>query len=965
MFERTFDVAVFGAGLIGVAAIRQLVAEGKQVAWIEPSGDLLWEVSRTLENHVGPAMDRRPGETDPWEKWLKALEAYDGVENGFIDPATAEIFAAREALAQGEGPASLLTPLWHATPVAAKQVGKEIAAVQVATKAGLQWIRAHQWVDTTEEGLLARLCDPAALPRLPSQRFRSLVLQSTQWPDIEPRLEKFLRRHPGSQWLISARKSERRLRIPTIPNASANPANGLPWNRQALQLIRELRDALPGKAFLVSHFSHREFPVYQRAPDKAAAVSLTTGGSAIPTNLLTLSPSWTSNALESLADRFHHGAQAAERLAKASRFQETGQHPCPCPGLPGAAPAPHEEISCDVVVAGTGTAGAIAAIASARAGASTLALELAPFPGGIGTGGGITEYFHGASGGLQEELDALTAGISALMGTAPGAKGWHHDAKKWAIWSLFEEARVDFRCPMLLYGAERDAAGQVTALLAVQESKRVRIRARAFIDSTGDGDLCALAGADFTMGRPGDGRTLSCSQVAFFLKEQEGRYRVGIINYDSGWVDATDPADLTRARLKGIAQHWYADWPREDRPFLLAPLLGVRQSRHIRTDAQVTLDDLICQAQFEDAVGEADALADTHSVDFEFESDEMFFYLWVCRSFSNPLKTELPYRMLLPRGLDNVWVACRAAGIEADAAYCVRMQRDMQRLGEAAGIAAALSVRQMNGPVRSREPDWDGLRGRLQKSGARKSPRLATPAPGQEALLASLDTGQSGLHLWWLAHRSGSAEEVAKRLASPLPGVSFYAAAVLAFGGDPAAEERLLHAVRNHETGISSIATGNRGAYGQAIDIPFWLQAIVLLRLCGTARCLDDLGKIAASPQPFNVLTITGLTLERLAGRLGPLPKLINALDCLLERARQTDSHLPTSRSLWETLKEEPQSVAPSWGADTREDHSWQLHLIVARAQKILGREIPEAARRYASDPRSFVRKAFLSLRDY
>src|SRR5690606_20331004 len=133
----------------------------------------------------------------------------------------------------------------------------------------------------------------------------------------------------------------------------------------------------------------------------------------------------------------------------------------------------------------------------------------------------------------------------------------------------------------------------------------------------------------------------------------------------------------------------HADWDFPSRPYLLAPLLGIRQSRNIVTDVSLGMQDLIRRNRFVDTLGLASAHADSHSVDYEFESDEMFFYLLVCRCFNYPLYTDLPYRMLLPKGLRNVWVACRAAGIDSDAAYCVRMQRDMQRLGEAAGIAAA------------------------------------------------------------------------------------------------------------------------------------------------------------------------------------------------------------------------------------------------------------------------------------
>lgn len=69
----------------------------------------------------------------------------------------------------------------------------------------------------------------------------------------------------------------------------------------------------------------------------------------------------------------------------------------------------------DVLVAGAGTSGALAAITAGREGTRTCALEFMGFPGGIGTGAGITCYFHGAKGGLQSEIDRRTLELNLLL----------------------------------------------------------------------------------------------------------------------------------------------------------------------------------------------------------------------------------------------------------------------------------------------------------------------------------------------------------------------------------------------------------------------------------------------------------------------------------------------------------------------------------------------------------------------
>lgn len=611
-----------------------------------------------------------------------------------------------------------------------------------------------------------------------------------------------------------------------------------------------------------------------------------------------------------------------------------------------------------MLVAGAGTGGAIAAIAAARTGARTLAIDHTGYPGGVGTGAGICGYFHGAKGGLQDEIDRRVQTMSSLLAGAPaGLNGWHHEAKKIVLFSLFDETGVAFVGDALLAGVERDASGRVSAALAVVEGRLSRLPAGGFVDGTGDGDLAVFAGARFVAGRPGDHRTLSYSQSIFSLAPKEGRLDVRSCNFDAGWVDPTDPEDLSRARLAGIAQHLPAAWTQPDRPVAVSPLIGLRQSRQIETDLKVSFADLVGHARFDDSIGEVSTVADTHSVDFEFETDSLAFYYWTCRGFRHPLRSELPYRMLLPRGLANVWLACRAAGIDVAAAYGLRMQREMQRFGEAAGIAAALSARE---GTDARGIDLAGLLTALDRSGSRPAGRLVDPVPSAGELLASLDQGLPGIHLWHLHLRPDlHSAAVRSRIASPDARVSFHAAAILATWRDPAAEPRLLSAFEAREEGPAPEERPVPGAFGQCIDLPFWLQAVVLLRLAGTARCLPALRTLAEAPaQPLNVRTILALTLERLAGRIGAHDDLTAALTALLADDLP-DPLLPPSRSLWRTLHGEPQKkLGNDRGADTREDHTWQLHLVVGRARRTLGLPPLPGASALARDPRAFVSRA-------
>lgn len=931
VFEHTFDTVVFGAGFIGLSAARALAAKGIDTLLVESSGDLLWEATRALENTTASSTP-----SPSWETWLAPLRERQAADARGFDPALAEILASHELHTSPDAPRTLL----YSTPVAVETGASGVTAVILATKSGPRRLHARRWIDATEQGFVARLAQPSLVARAPDRSHRSAVLQTSQPAELDAALARLVQNHPGLEALPSFRDSERRLRWHAGPDAPR-------WHVRVPALVGELR-ALTSTPFFVSHCAMQDFPVYETPAAPAAG---------LPENLIVFSPSLRTEILATPADRHTLGTRLAADLSPLPARAETTA------SAPVALPAPSATLdACDVLVAGAGTGGAVAAIAAAREGARTVVIDFTTYPGGIGTGAGICGYFHGAKGGLQSEIDQRAWSLSELLTGIPhGLKGWHHEAKKIALLALFDEAGATFIGDALLTGVERDATGRVLAALAVIDGRLSRLPAAAFIDGTGDGDLAALAGATFVTGRAGDGRSLSYSQSIFSLTTHEDRIGFRSCNFDAGWVDPTDPEDLSRARLAGIAQHLLPDWTRPDRAIAVAPLLGLRQSRQIETDHAVVMSDLVGHARFDDSIGEVETVADTHSVDFEFESDELAFYYWTCRGFRHSLRSELPYRMLLPRGLTNVWVACRAAGITVDAAYGLRMQREMQRLGEASGIAAA---RAAAAKTDARHIDFAALQASLDQSGARRADRPESPVPPVAELLASLEKGLPGVHLWHLSRSPDlHLEAVRTRLAHENPRVSFYAAALLAQWNDPAAEPRLLTALTTRETGPMPEEKTVPGAFAQCIDLPFWLQAVVLLRRIGTAQSLPALLAVAQSPaNPLNLRTILALTLERLATRLGSQPDLVAALDALLA-PDLPDPVLPPSRSLWRTLQGEPQKkLGNDRGAPVSQDHTWQLHLVIARTRRALDLAPHAGAADFTRDPRALVREAFAQI---
>ncbi len=950
VFETVFDAAVCGTGLVGIAAVQELAAAGQSVLLIEATGDLLWEATRALQNGTSLTTGKNPA----WQAWMEELAERQGVGNDCFDSALAEAWTAHHLQATPQ-----VATLFHAVPVAVERSGDGIGTVIIATKAGPRRVRARKWIDATERGALARLCGAELKSRQP-EFVRSLILQVAEnVAGLEQAVAVLASRYAGITPLLSVRETERRLQW---------TPQGL-WFRETVDIVRALRESMDlwDHRLILSQGAMQDYPIY-----RASARTMKSPAS----NLLVLSPALVDEVIVTPGDRFALGASVMQKLDEVAS----------CENVPTAVSIPEpiysEKLTASVVVAGAGTGGAMAALAAAQQGVPVVTFDATVFPGGVGTGGGINGYFHGATGGLQSQLDAASGWLTLLFrGVEPGQKvelprlsaltlesvppcpetdGWHHEAKKIVLLEWFKRLGVRFLGGQLLSDV-RQHNGTVTAVQIACEDGVREIAAPAFIDATGDGDLAVLAGAESVQGRPGDGRTLAYSQSAFVISANGGGLQITSQNYDAGWLDATDPVDLSRGLLEGRAQYLAEKWTRPERPAAIAPMIGLRQSRQIVTDISLSFADLIERAQFDDAVGVTDSVYDTHSVDFEFESDDVAFYYWVCRAFRFSVGCELPYRMLLPRGLNNVWIACRAAGMQAEAAYALRMQRDMQRLGEVSGRAAVLMVKSGND---ARQIDLVSLRESLRATGAYTGRNGSGPnSPDDSDALERLQRGETGVFLWSIfRHPECYRSAVMKCLHSENLTTSFQAAAILASWGDAEAEARLLTAITTRELGPEPTQE-TLGAFGQVIDIPFWVQAVFLLRHGGTTKCATVLRELATqSGLPLNVRTQIALTVERLAARGLSTEEGLAILDPL-QRDPLPETRLNPSRSLWRTLAGEPQTAYQCpVGVDPRQDHGWQWQLTLARARRALGAELQPEALAYRSDPRAFVRRALESV---
>lgn len=485
------------------------------------------------------------------------------------------------------------------------------------------------------------------------------------------------------------------------------------------------------------------------------------------------------------------------------------------------------------IIVGGGTAGAIAAVTAAQQKLQAVVVEPHTFLGGVGTGGGIHVYYHGAKGGVQDQIDAATHKLDLAI--SPMTSGFHPEAKKATLDAALANSSVAVRYRTRLTGVIQEG-NRVVGVRVVSSGRESDILAAVVIDCSGDADVAALAGAQFRMGRPLDGLPQPYSTPCGYLHKNRA---IAGRNFDAGYVIPTDGEDLSRALIAGHRQHLISEFTAENRMTYLAPHLGLREGRFIVGDATVTLRDLIDTRRRDDTVFETKAHYDNHARDWAFESDEAREWVVVCGFWSCPLKCDVPYGALLPQTIDGVLVACRGISITHDSAQSFRMQRDMQKLGEVAATAAKLAV---DGNLTPRQVPIGALQQALVKTGClealpeagrgsrRDTPYDTTPSSIQKHLASAVP----GPGLWCASQICDAGIEAHLKTWMQDGDAQLAVNAALALGlrRNPAATPALVKLVQTRDA-----ATPTGGKFLQ----PRWHAALFLLEKLAAREALPVL----------------------------------------------------------------------------------------------------------------------------
>ena len=354
----------------------------------------------------------------------------------------------------------------------------------------------------------------------------------------------------------------------------------------------------------------------------------------------------------------------------------------------------------DVLVVGGGTSGAVSAIAAARQGARVAVIEILPNLGGIGSNR-VHSYYWGVpwKSLLRQELgDRIRLTKSGGEGPLEKVRFSGED-KKYALQQLALGAGVDLWYQSLGAGAIVEG-NRVTGVVVENASGRQVLLADVVVDATGHGGIAVAAGAEYAKGRRTDG----------FLHEIEhGPLR-----------DPTHVGDISASYLRFPSR---------------AVSLNVRESRRILGDYSVTFDDVLHERLFPDTVCRWRSNYDTHFPSSASQSDRAQDWTAILGLWRRPILGSIPYRSLLPQGLEGVLVSGMAYACDHDALIGGRMQPDLEHLGEAVGVAAAMACR-LGVPLR--EVPIDQLQEALVRLGVLREEDVAggtaAEGPSLEAL---------------------------------------------------------------------------------------------------------------------------------------------------------------------------------------------------------------------------------------
>ena len=410
----------------------------------------------------------------------------------------------------------------------------------------------------------------------------------------------------------------------------------------------------------------------------------------------------------------------------------------------------------DVIVCGAGPAGIGAAVSSARLGKSTLLIDRYGVVGGMLTSGLVGPVMgRTAKGTMTDEINTL------IGGDVPIKMAFDQEMAKIKLTELLTESGVELRLQTPIVDVLKDG-DSIVGVVVSSAYGLYALKAKVVIDCTGDGTVSYLAGAPYRVGREEDELQqpvtimfrLNGADENVAIKEGDWTFKVRMPNSkDANWflqfcvdacaegelpksvslvrlyrtsrpgechVNAThlnyinglDPKEISaaeailRKQIPVIVDFIKAHVPGFENTYLVnsSTTLGVRDTRRIMGEYILTREDLESARKFEDVV--------VHDAWFFMDIHNM---AGGGQTLTNVPPYDIPYRCLLPLEVENLLVAGRCLSGTHDAQASYRIMSICMSTGQAAGVAAAVSIDEH---VTPRKLDYKLVQQKLTESGA-------------------------------------------------------------------------------------------------------------------------------------------------------------------------------------------------------------------------------------------------------
>ncbi|CAN5340289.1 FAD-dependent oxidoreductase [soil metagenome] len=425
----------------------------------------------------------------------------------------------------------------------------------------------------------------------------------------------------------------------------------------------------------------------------------------------------------------------------------------------------------DVVVVGGGAGGVGAAISAARQGAKTILIERFGMLGGTWTSGLLSAIMvNWSARGIFEEYRRKLAARGAWREIRESWEYWGGDhapedeasyegtydaeTAKVVLDEMASEAGVSVYFFAQVVGVFKSDDGKNITGLAIQSKEgRHVITGKVFIDSSGDGDVCAQAGAQFQVGRQSDSAlqpmtmifkldNVDTARAQEYLKGDGGCRRAwqaakargevtvprenlilnpapkpGQWQFNSTRVvglDGTKLRDVSTATIEArrqvaeVTAFLRKQIPGFEHAILAetASHIGVRETRRVKCDYSVTGDDVSHCRKHSDVIARGNWPVDIHNPNGSGTA---------VVPLRNGVWYEIPYRSTTVRGFDNLLVASRCVDSTHEGHAGLRASPQVCAIGEGVGAAAAQMVARN---LRScREVDIDAVQKSLRAAG--------------------------------------------------------------------------------------------------------------------------------------------------------------------------------------------------------------------------------------------------------